>query len=149
MMIRKSTMTAESRALINHLRAHGPTSIADLCLAFPDQSKHSLSRRLHNMRGIGWLDAEGARGALVWSMHPDSEHLLPSLEAGVLVSSMRAPLHVRPVHKRSPAEPKPIDQQLVAQSRSYAFRPWVPSRPMALRAGSMDFRACPSRGVRC
>lgn len=149
MMIRKSTMTAESRALINHLRAHGPTSIAGLCLAFPEFDKHALSRRLHNMRGIGWLDAKGTRGALVWSMHPEAEHLLPALEAGVLVSSMRTPLQARPVHKPAPPVPQPLNPDLVAQSRSYAFRPWVPSRPAALRAGSMDFRACPSRGVRC
>lgn len=149
MMIRRSTMTPESRALVNFLRANGPTSIAGLCQAFPEFDKQVLSRRLHNMRGIGWLHAEGARGALVWSMHPDSEHLLPALDAGLLVSSMRAPIQAKPVHKPLPAGPKPIDKHLVAQSRSYEFRPWVASRPMALRAGSMDFRACPSRGVRC
>lgn len=157
MSVRKSTMGPESRALINYLQAHGPTSIAVLLQVFPEQEKYALNKRLHNLRSAGWLQSEGERGAMVWSMHPEACRLLPALQEGVLVTAMRAQMRAKTQPKAKPKQdPKPVAAavfsslaHVLQRTPCVSYEPYVPKTTVSCRPGAMDFQRCASRGVRC
>ena len=132
-MSRKSTLSPESVAVIKHLKEHGRCTAAVLCMHFAAMSRKQLLKRLGNLVDLGWLDFDRTdSGDKVWFVR----------------SSARAVA----VHTTEPKEPPSATAALpVALPRrvNVMSGTYVPTRGPALRAGAMDFRACPSVGYRC
>ena len=132
-MNRKSTLSPESAAVIKHLKEHGRCTAAVLCMHFAAMSRKQLLKRLGNLVDLGWLDFDRTdSGDKVWFVR----------------SSARAVA----VHTTEPKEPPSATAALpVALPRrvNVMSGTYVPTRGPALRAGAMDFRACPSVGYRC
>lgn len=133
-MSRKSTMSPESAAVINHLKDHRRCTVDQLCAGFPDVPRTVLLKRLNNLRALGWLDV---------SRDDD----------GVGVWFVRSSARATAVHTSEPAptEPVKVPAGPVAEPRRVNVMSgiYVPPRGPALRAGALDHRSCPSVGYRC
>ena len=135
-MSRKSTMSPESAAVINHLKDHRRCTVDQLCAGFPDVPRTVLLKRLNNLRALGWLDVSRN-------------------EDGVGVWFVRASARATAVHTTEPAASEPVKVQVpagpVAEPRriNVMSGTYVPARGPALRPGALDFLARPSVGYRC
>lgn len=135
-MTRKSTLSAESVAVINHVKAHTQCTVPQLCEAFPSVHRTQLLKRLNNLRALGWLD-------------------VASNDTGVAVWFIRAAARATKVHTTTPAEPQsaptppPAGQIAGPRVHNVMAGHYVPPRGPALRPGALDYRNCPSVGYRC
>ena len=133
-MTRKSTMSPESVALIEHLKDQRRCTVDQLCESFPEMNRTLLLKRLGNLRALGWLDvASDEKGCGVWFVRS-------SARATAVRCSSPARRTVAPAPAGQVAAPRRID----VMSGTYE-----PARGPALRAGALDFRSCPSVGYRC
>jgi hypothetical protein len=133
-MSRKSTMSPESAAVINHLKDNCRCSVDQLCAGFPDVPRTVLLKRLNNLRALGWLEV---------SRNDD----------GIGVWFVRSSARATAVHTTEPAFSEPVQVQArpVAEPRrvNVMSGTYVPPRGPALRPGALDFLARPSVGYRC
>ena len=132
-MTRKSTMSPESVALINHLKEHGTSTAAALRAHFQDMSRTQLLKRLRNLVDLGWLD-------FTWDTAGD--------KAWFLRASARA-TPVRTIAEKAPRQQEPALPVAGPRRADVMSGTYVPARGPALRPGAMDFRSCPSVGYRC
>lgn len=133
-MTRKSTLSPESVAVINHLKEHGTSTAVQLLgrPQFTGANRTLLLKRLGNLVALGWLDFTWADdGKKAWFVRGSAR----AIEVHPVAELAQAPEPELPK-----VEPRRID--LMAGI-------YVPPRGPALRAGAMDFRACPSVGHRC
>lgn len=132
-MTRKSTLSPESAALIDHIKVHGACTAAALCPHFATMDRTKLLKRLGNLVSLGWIDfARDDAGEKTWFLRASVRAI------AIHTTTPSAPCQT------APALPIAGPRRVNVMSGNY-----VPSRGPALRAGSLDFRTCPSVGYRC
>jgi hypothetical protein len=136
-MTRKSTLSPESVAVIEHLKTHGASTAVALLPHFPGVDKTLLLKRLGNLVALGWLDFN-------WN------------EDGKKAWFVRSSARAIPVHAAAPRESEravreaPPAPELVQPRRiNVMVGDYVPPRGPTLRPGALDFKHCPSVGFRC
>jgi hypothetical protein len=131
-MTRKSTLSVESAAVINHLKSNGSCTAAALLPHFRDMTRPVLLKRLGNLVALGWLD-------FTWN------------DAGDKSWYVRSSARTIAVRTNTAAPPPPGLQMHIAGPRciNVMVGTYTPPPGPSLRAGSMDFRTCPSVGYRC
>lgn len=132
-MTRKSTLSAESAAVINHLKVHGTSTAVALLPHFQDMGRTQLLKRLGNLVDLGWLD-------FTWNDKSDKTWFLRS--------SARA-IAVHTVTPKAPAQAAPVVPIAGPRCISVMTGTYTPPRGPALRPGALDFKGCPSVGFRC
>lgn len=66
-MTRKSTLSAASVAVVNHLKANRRQTVSQLLAHFEGISRTVLNKRLRNLLALGWLDfATDEVGERIW-----------------------------------------------------------------------------------
>lgn len=136
-MSRKSTMSAESKAIVDYLRKVGPTKRADLNAAIRGQTVKEIATRLKNLAFGGWVRYSPVYR--VWEISPSAHGMFPSLDMAtkrIAVKKARAAL-------TEPGELVP--------PRTFNFHgtTYVPPQFTPARQGALDFGQVPSRGQRC
>lgn len=129
-MSRKSTLSAESGAVIRHLKAHGRSTVAALRPHFTAMSRAQLVRRLDSLVTLGWLD-------FGWT------------EAGDKTWCIRSSARAIPVHTTEPEEPPAALPVALPRRINVMTGDYVPPRMSSLRPGSLDYQRIESRGHRC
>ena len=129
-MSRKSTLSPESAAVIEHLKAHGHSTVTALRPHFAAMSRAQLVKRLGNLVALGWLD-------FGWT------------EAGDKTWCIRSSARAIPVHTTEPEEPPAALPVALPRRINVMVGDYVPPRMASLRPGAMDYQRIESRGYRC
>ena len=138
-MTHKSTLSPESAAIIEHIKAHGPCSITGLLTAFPQFNRVLLQKRLANLVALGWLEktnvCAGVRG---WALRASAR------SAAATVSATPISAHARDTAGSlagAVAEPRRVNY--------HECGAYVPGPGPALRPGALDHQRYASLGNRC
>lgn len=132
-MTRKSTLSAESVEVIDHLKARGRQTTAQLLSHFAGVPRTVLGKRLRNLCALGWLDfAATDAGERIWFVR----------------SSARA-IVARTSEPEAPRQSKEVLPIVEPRRVNVMAGVYVPQRGPALRPGALDFKACQSVGYRC
>lgn len=144
-MSRKSTLSAESLAVVKFIQAHGASSLVVLLGAFEGVARAAMLKRLGNLVDLGWLNKTlSATGEKSWSLH-----------AGAVgkVDQVEAPRGGRKRVRCKAAAVAPVvpSPETIAKPRQFSFKEGVyTERPFqAVRPGSLDFQRVASVGNRC
>lgn len=145
-MKRKSMMSPESRAIVEYLRKHGPTSRKALNAAFPSEQTAVISRRLNNLSACGWVQLNRATGE--WEIRPSAQGLFPDQGAPAFTSAPApAPAPAPVPSSAAPAEPvEPVPPARYDRMRAPV---WTQTLAPAALPGASDFQRVSSRGLRC
>ena len=140
-MSRKSTMSAESKAIVDYLRKFGPTNRTELNSAMRGQTADEITKRLNNLSIAGWVLFSPA--FRTWEISPSAHGMFPSLDA---VSKRQAVKEARESLKTETYAP-----QEVVPPRTFNFHgtKYEPTPFTPARQGALDFGQIPSRGQRC
>lgn len=117
--------SAANLALMKHIQDHQPCNRAELLDALNkvvSSTFHGLNRRLSKLRAAGYIHCRNNGTGELWSEGPAIEDEPPQTGTNV-------------------AAPRCVD---LMNGPVY-----VPPPESAPRAGSLNYKACPSRGVRC
>lgn len=131
---RKSSMSPESRAVLDHLRKKGPATVGALMEVAPADTRISLRKRLGNLERSGWLQREIVQEVVVWSIRPSARDLFEEAELPRTAPKAAPFIGV-------PALPRRIN---VMEAPNYSS-----PQSLATRHGAFDFMHVPSHGVRC
>ena len=132
-MTRKSTLSTESAAVINHLKLHGTCTAVALLPHFQDMGRTQLLKRLGNLVTLGWLDFS-------WN------------DAGDKTWFVRSSARAIAVHTAAPEDAhQPAPSMPIAGPRciNVMVGVYTPPRGQTLRPGALDFKGYPSVGFRC
>ena len=136
-MPRKSTMTAESKAIVDYLRKFGPTNRTELNSAMAGQTANEITKRLNNLSIAGWVLFSPA--FRTWEISPSAHGMFPGTRVLHKKDALpkQAPQHIAPAERVPP--------------RTFNFHGtnYVPPAFTPARQGALDFGAVPSRGLRC
>lgn len=135
---RKSSMSAESLAIVVYLRKHGSASKSDLRKLLPNQQPLQINQRLNNLRIGGWVEFNEVKG--VWEFCPVVDDLFPTLRAPKRSSSDSAS-----------SKPAPREGLNFVPPRTFNFHgsTYVPPSFAPTRPGALDFSSVASHGQRC
>lgn len=136
-MSRKSTMSAESKAIVDYLRKVGPTSRADLNTAIRGQTVKEIATRLKNLTFGGWVRYSPVYR--VWEISPSAHGMFPSLDMATKRIAVK---------KARAAITEPVE---LVPPRTFNFHgtTYVPPQFTPARQGALDFGNIPSHGQRC
>lgn len=136
-MTRKSLMSAESKAVVEHLRKFGATPAECLMPVVPGEALPALGKRLRNLEAGGWLKKErNAAGLVMWSICPSARGLFAASNVEKGKTPFKAASFVG-----VPALPRQIN---VMHGPVYRQPPSV-----AMRQGAFDFMQVRSAGMPC
>lgn len=134
MSTRKSTLSPESRAVIDDLCAHGPSTVRELLQRLRGPVCENLPKRMRNLVDLGWIEPR-------WDMHGNQKW----------AACPRPPHRLKPEPQATP-EPRTLQPFAVAAPRQVQVMKspaWVPPASSVARPGAMDFKSCASRGHAC
>lgn len=138
-------MGSENLQILRHLAVRGERTILQL-MEVVRESRPAINIRLATMESLGWLQKSvNQHEARVWRVDPDAYAKLASV--GIYATP--------PAPKRSrviPVHQAPQTGEVVQPRRFNIYQaPILKSSGMEapVRAGSMDFKAYPSRGFSC
>ena len=143
----KVQMSHANSRVVEYLAEVGPRSLQDLVQKFPSSSQTQMGQRLRHLEQSWWLQrVSGAGNQLVYRVHPEAYAKLPSI--GLQIPPPP------PTAKRGRGRPRdvvsipPADTVPPRRDSVWAAPVWTGGGASAapVRAGSMDFMACPSRG---
>ena len=112
-------------ALLRHIEDQQPCNRAELLDVLNKvvpSTFHGLGRRLSRLHVAGYIHSRNQGAGELWSLGPAVEEEPPIVNANV-------------------ATPRQVDLM-----HGPVYTPPPPTEP---RAGSLDYKRCPSRGVRC
>lgn len=140
-----NTLGSENLQLLRHLAVRGERTVLQL-MEVVRESRPAINIRLATMESLGWLQKSvNQHNTRIWRVNPAAYAKLASVG---IYATPPAPKYFR---VRTKAQPKPAGP--VVQPRRfnvYEAPVWKGLGPSApVRAGSMDFKACPSRGYSC
>lgn len=141
-MSRKSTLSAESLAVLKFIQQHGASTLDVLLAAFEGVPRTAMGKRLTNLADLGWLNKTlSSTGQKSWSLHASVVGKVDQVEAR---GGGRRPAK----RKAAPVTPAP---GTVAEPRRFSFKEgiYVPRAIQAIRPGSLDFQRVASVGNRC
>ena len=140
-MPRKSTMSNESKAIVDYLRKFGPTNRTELNSAMSRQTANEVTKRLNNLSIAGWVRFSPVYR--VWEISPSAQAMFPSLDA---FSQRKAIKEAREALQAETNEPMNL-----VPPRTFNFHGtnYVPPQFTPARQGALDFGNIPSRGQRC
>lgn len=140
-MSRKSTMSAESKAIVDYLRKFGPTNRTELNSAMRGQTAVEITKRLNNLSIAGWVRFSPVYR--VWEISPSAHGMFPSLDmATKRLAVKKAKAEVK-AGTKEPAELVP-PRTFNFHGTTYEPQPFTPARQ-----GALDFGQVPSHGQRC
>ena len=136
-MPRKSTMSAESKAIVDYLRKYGPTNRTELNSAMVCQNANEITKRLNNLSIAGWVCFSPK--FLTWEISPSAHDMFPGTRA-----SHKKDAHLKPA-------PQHAEPGQVVPPRTFNFHgtTYVPPQITPARQGALDFGQIASRGQRC
>ena len=142
-MPRKSTMTAESKAIVDYLRKFGPTNRTELNSAMAGQTANEITKRLNNLSIAGWVRYVPAFST--WEISPSAHGMFPGTRAS----------HKKDALPKKDSLPKKVEQcaepveRVPPRTFNFHGTNYVPPAFTPARQGALDFGAVPSRGLRC
>jgi len=136
-MSRKSSMSAESKAVLDYLRTFGATTAERILAATAGEALPALGKRLRNLESGGWVKKErNPAGIVMWAICPSARGLF---------TEQRPRRHrtVSPTNAfvGAPALPRQIN---VMHGPVY-----VPPPSVGIRQGAFDFMQVRSVGMPC
>lgn len=149
-MGRKSNMSAESAAVIAHLRKVGAQTEKDLAKVVPSDTPAQLKKRLANLRDNRWLQVDRAvdEGGL-WSLRAAARPLFPELDNAPRKARSAAQA-AKAVSPSTSVATSPVPCSVAAPRIVHVMQGnYRPPRAGAGRAGAHDFLSIRSQGVRC
>lgn len=140
-MSRKSTMSAESKAIVDYLRKFGPTNRTELNSAICGQTANEITKRLNNLSIAGWVRLSPVYR--VWEISPSAHGMFPSLD---IDSKRLAVKKARASAEAGIAEPA---ERVPPRTFNFHGTTYEPPQFTPARQGALDFGQIPSRGQRC
>lgn len=141
-MSRKSTLSAESLAILNYLQEHGACSLDVLLGAFQGLTRAALLKRLSNLVYLHWLvKTVSSGGVKSWELHASARGAVGQV---AVARGGRAP-----AKRKCPAPAPPRGQVAMPRRISFKEGTYTPSPSQILRPGALDFQRVASVGNRC
>nr|WP_315539474.1 hypothetical protein [uncultured Comamonas sp.] len=136
-MSRKSSMSAESKAVLDQLRTCGATTAEHLLAVVPGEALPALGKRLRNLEAGGWVKKErNPAGIVMWGICPSARGLFAEQRPRSRKTASPADAFVG-----TPAFPRQIN---VMHGPVY-----VPPPNVVTRQGAFDFMQLRSVGMPC
>lgn len=140
-MPRKSSMSKESKAIVDYLRKFGATNRTELNSAMSGQTATEVTKRLNNLSISGWVRFSPVYRT--WEISPSAQGMFPSLDAFTQRKAVKQARESLQARSQEPANLVP------ARTFNFHGTNYVPPSFTPARQGALDLGQVPSRGQRC
>lgn len=141
----KQAMGSENLQILRHLAQMGESSVAQLMVVI-HESRPAINIRLVTMESLGWLQKSvDHHNTRLWRVRLEAYDKLAAVGIQAIPPAPKQS-RIRPSYK-APASGEVVQPRRFSVYEAPIWRGMEMAAPV--RAGSMDFKAYPSRGFSC